>query len=59
MDSTTAHIEGTEDELIVGAKLGYAYFKRSSGKLEYVKKVWEERDGPGKAERYGQPQLLS
>ncbi|KAL8918241.1 MAG: hypothetical protein Q9208_007469 [Pyrenodesmia sp. 3 TL-2023] len=49
--STTARVEGTEDKLIVGAKLGYAYFERSSGKLEYVKKVWDERDGPGKAER--------
>lgn len=49
--STTAHIEGTEDELIVGAKKGYAYYKRSSRKLEYVKKVWDESDGPGKEER--------
>ncbi|KAL9016153.1 MAG: hypothetical protein Q9185_006485 [Variospora sp. 1 TL-2023] len=49
--STTAHIVGSEDELIVGAKLGYAIFTRSSGKLEYIKKVWNERDGPGKAER--------
>ncbi|KAI4250151.1 MAG: hypothetical protein L6R40_000323 [Gallowayella cf. fulva] len=49
--STTAHIEGTEDELIVGAKLGYAIFTRSSEKLEYIKKVWIESDGPGKEER--------
>ncbi|CAL8576772.1 rRNA-processing protein cgr1 [Xanthoria parietina] len=49
--STTAHIEGTEDELIVGAKKGYAYYKRSSGKFEYIKKVWDESDGPGKEGR--------
>ncbi|KAI4276377.1 MAG: hypothetical protein LQ337_002548 [Flavoplaca oasis] len=49
--STTAYIEGTEDELIVGAKKGYAYYKRNSRKLEYVKKVWDESDGQGKEER--------
>ncbi|KAL8811142.1 MAG: hypothetical protein Q9200_002025 [Gallowayella weberi] len=49
--STTADIEGTEDELIVGAKLGYAIFKRSSGELEYVAKVWNESDGAGKEAR--------
>ena len=25
---------------------------RNTKKLEYIKKVWEERDGPGKDERY-------
>lgn len=50
-DSTTAHIEGTDNELIVGAKLGYAIFNKSSKKLEYIKKIWDERDGPGKEER--------
>ncbi|KAL8730856.1 MAG: hypothetical protein Q9166_003783 [cf. Caloplaca sp. 2 TL-2023] len=49
--STTAHIEGTEDELIVGAKLGFAIFNWKSQKLEYIKKVWNESDGPGKGER--------
>ncbi|KAL8995179.1 MAG: hypothetical protein Q9169_005038 [Polycauliona sp. 2 TL-2023] len=49
--STTAHIEGTDDELIVGAKKGYAYYNRKSNKLEYIKKVWNESDGPGKEER--------
>ncbi|KAL8730673.1 MAG: hypothetical protein Q9181_004581 [Wetmoreana brouardii] len=48
--TTTADIEGTDDDLIVGSKLGYAYYKRSSGKLEYVKKVWTENDGVGKEE---------
>ena len=50
--SSTAEIEGTEDKVIVGAKYGYALLTRSNGELEYIKKVWDERDGPGKAERY-------
>lgn len=50
-DSTTAHIEGTDDELIVGAKLGYAIFDRSTRRLKYIKKVWDGRDGAGKEER--------
>ena len=25
---------------------------RNTRKLEYIKKVWEDRDGPGKDERY-------
>ena len=25
---------------------------RNTKKLEYIKKVWEDRDGPGKNERY-------
>ena len=25
---------------------------RNTKKLEYIKKVWEQRDGPGKDERY-------
>lgn len=25
---------------------------RNTKKLEYIKKVWDERDGPGKDERY-------
>ena len=27
---------------------------RNTKKLEYIKKVWEERDGPGKDERWVQ-----
>ncbi|KAI4120550.1 MAG: hypothetical protein LQ338_006935 [Usnochroma carphineum] len=49
--STTALIEGTGDKLIVGAKLGYATLQLGSKKLDYIKKYWDERDGPGKAER--------
>ncbi|KAI4106983.1 MAG: hypothetical protein L6R37_001876 [Teloschistes peruensis] len=46
------HSQGTdEDLLIVGAKLGYAYYKQKSNKLEYVKKVWNASDGAGKEER--------
>ncbi|KAL9599093.1 MAG: hypothetical protein Q9219_004051 [cf. Caloplaca sp. 3 TL-2023] len=49
--STTAHIQGTDDELIVGAKLGYAIFNRGTKKVEYIKKVWNEHDGAGEEER--------
>ncbi|CAF9929859.1 hypothetical protein IMSHALPRED_008015 [Imshaugia aleurites] len=49
--STTADIEGSDGEIIVGAKRGYAIMNRKTKKLEYIKKVWEERDGPGKDER--------
>lgn len=48
--STTAHIEGTGDELIVGAKLGYAVLNRGTEQLKYIKKVWDEHDGAGKEE---------
>lgn len=49
--STTADIEGSDNEIIVGAKEGYAIMNRETKKLEYIKKVWEEQDGPGKNER--------
>lgn len=52
MCNSTAEIEGVEDEVIVGAKLGYAIMYRSTGKLEYIKKIWGESDRPGKAKRY-------
>ncbi len=38
--------------MIVGAKYGFAIMNRNTKKLEYIKKVWEDRDGPGKDERY-------
>ncbi len=38
--------------MIVGAKHGFAIMNRNTKKLEYIKKVWEDRDGPGKDERY-------
>ncbi|KAK4697434.1 hypothetical protein P7C71_g649, partial [Lecanoromycetidae sp. Uapishka_2] len=49
--STSADIEGNEDEIIVGAKYGYALMNRKTKKLEYIKKVWERSDGEGKDER--------
>lgn len=49
--SITADIEGSERDLIVGAKHGYAILNRDTGKINYLKKVWDERDGFGKAER--------
>ncbi|KAL9582660.1 MAG: hypothetical protein Q9212_003163 [Teloschistes hypoglaucus] len=49
--STTARVEGKDEDLIVGAKLGYAYYKPESNKLEYIKKVWNASDGAGKEER--------
>ncbi|KAL8633212.1 hypothetical protein Q9189_001112 [Teloschistes chrysophthalmus] len=48
---TTAHVEGADEEIIVGAKLGYAYYNQKSNKLEYIKKVWNASDGAGKEER--------
>lgn len=49
--STTADIEGNDEEIIVGAKHGYALMNRKTKQLEYIKKVWESKDGPGKEER--------
>ena len=49
--STSADIEGNEDDIIVGAKLGYATLSRKTHKLRYVKKVWNDEDGAGKADR--------
>ena len=48
---TTADIEGTDDEIIVGAKHGYALLNRTTGKHEYLNRLWDETDGPGKEER--------
>ncbi|KAL9129594.1 MAG: hypothetical protein Q9217_001982 [Psora testacea] len=50
--STSADIERTSDEIIVGAKYGFAIMNHNTKALKYIKKVWEERDGPGKNERY-------
>lgn len=41
-----------DDQIIVGAKYGYAIMERSSGRLRYIKKIWDQRDGFGKAERF-------
>ena len=40
MGSITADIEGREDEIIVGAKLGYAIFNKKTNELRYIKTVW-------------------
>lgn len=49
--SITADIEGAEKDIIVGAKYGYALLNRSTGQINDLKKIWDERDGPGKEER--------
>ncbi|KAL9610159.1 MAG: hypothetical protein Q9167_005113 [Letrouitia subvulpina] len=49
--STTADIIGSKEDIVVGAKKGYAVLNQSTGKLRYIKKVWDKRDGPGKEER--------
>lgn len=52
--SVTANIAGAakedQDELIVGAKCGFARLNRSTGKLTYIREAWGEEDGLGKAE---------
>ncbi|KAL9098300.1 MAG: hypothetical protein Q9163_006019 [Psora crenata] len=50
--STSADIEGTDDEIIVGAKDGFAIMNRHTKNLNYINKVWGEEDGAGKSERY-------
>ena len=49
--STSADIVGNDDEIIVGAKLGFATLDRKTSKLKYIKKLWTDQDGQGKAER--------
>ncbi|KAL6716438.1 rRNA-processing protein cgr1 [Lecanora helva] len=49
--STTADIEGDGDKIIVGAKNGFAFMDRKTKKLDYINKVWGEKDGLGKDER--------
>ncbi|KAJ5632462.1 hypothetical protein N7490_008801 [Penicillium lividum] len=47
----TANIANAEaDQLIVGAKLGFARLNRTTGELSYIREAWGEDDGPGKAE---------
>lgn len=50
--SVTANIANADeaDQLIVGAKLGFARLNQATGKLSYIRKAWGEDDGPGKAE---------
>lgn len=53
--SVTANITDSsgsgEDHLIVGAKYGFARLDQTTGELSYIRPVWGEEDGPGKAER--------
>jgi len=55
----TANIEkrgdAYNDKIIVGAKHGFATVDLNTGELSYIRKVWNEQDGPGKEERYGEP----
>ncbi|KAJ5096003.1 hypothetical protein NUU61_005359 [Penicillium alfredii] len=46
----TANASGSYDQLIAGAKYGFARLNRSTGTLSYIHEVWGE-EGPGKAER--------
>jgi hypothetical protein len=39
------------EEIVVGAKYGYATLDIKTGKLEYIKKVWPKSDGPEKLQR--------
>ena len=50
-NSVTANLDSSEEQLVVGAKYGYATLDLGSGKTTYIKKVWTEADGPGKEER--------
>ncbi|KAL2216747.1 regucalcin like protein [Thermoascus aurantiacus ATCC 26904] len=51
----TANIEkrgdAYNDKIIVGAKHGFATVDLNTGELSYIRKVWNEQDGPGKEER--------
>lgn len=51
LQSVTADIDRSQDEIIVGAKLGYAVLHRKTAKLTYVKKLWDDKDGLHRAER--------
>lgn len=48
----TAEIEGDEKNLIVGAKYGIARLDPETGKLDYLRKVWNEQDGSDKPRLY-------
>jgi sugar lactone lactonase YvrE len=50
-NSVTADIEGVKGKIIVGAKYGYALMDRETGKLNYLKRIWDESDGPTKPKR--------
>lgn len=52
--SVTANIadasESNADQLVVAAKHGFARLDRTTGKLSYIREVWDEQDAPGKKE---------
>ncbi|MCJ1243912.1 hypothetical protein MMC30_001109 [Trapelia coarctata] len=49
--SITADIEGSEnEEIIVGAKYGYATLNRQTGELKYLKKVWGDPEKEKRAD---------
>jgi hypothetical protein len=48
--SVTANISGS-NQLIVGAKYGFARLNQSTGELSYIHEVWGEEGEGGKAER--------
>ncbi|KAL1999327.1 hypothetical protein VTN02DRAFT_4680 [Thermoascus thermophilus] len=51
----TANVEkrgdADDDRIVVGAKHGFATVDRRTGELSYIRRVWDEQDGPGKEER--------
>ena len=53
--SVTANIQGSSSEIIVGAKHGFATLNRTTGEMKYIRKYWEEEDGPEKSIRYVHP----
>ncbi|KAJ5731345.1 uncharacterized protein N7483_005853 [Penicillium malachiteum] len=44
-------VEAEKDQLIVGAKLGFARLNQTNGNISYIREAWGDEDGPGKAER--------
>ena len=49
---TTADIEGNDKEFVFGGKLGYGIMHKDSGKVRWIKKMWNDSerrdDGGGK-----------
>ncbi|KAJ5708355.1 hypothetical protein N7488_008156 [Penicillium malachiteum] len=43
-------VETEKDQLIVGAKLGFARLNQTNGNISYIREAWGEEDGPRKAE---------
>lgn len=42
--STTADIEGNDDEFIFGGKYGYGIMNRETGKARWIKKLWVDEE---------------